>query len=278
MGMYEFNRAADLVEKIADDLHNIARQSFDAAAARRDAERRMSHMIDTSRTTPQTNQMLNAEVARVQKESESALERQAFALVQQLPSAEEELSRTFEEVRPKRDISTTTAIMLSQERWEAAKAIIESGRSIETALEVADMASVLAIEAFAPDYLFAESRRSTLGNPGIDIADIKRSVDLQVRARIIELADGAAAEVMAKAHRANGFVEVAWEWANHLERRFQGRANDAMGTAVTVAYIRRDYGIDKTPRQERDEKQKALGDAASSKLRRVEHWAQRVGA
>ncbi|MGB3375054.1 MAG: hypothetical protein WBA87_07945 [Microbacterium sp.] len=277
MTLFQFNRAAELVESIADDLRDIARQSFDAVTARREAERRFDHMIDRTRPyTSEIQRILDTEVTRSQKESETALQNQAFALVQQLPDAEAELSRTFEEIRPRRDTSTQVAVSLSQERWAAAKEILDSGRPLASAIAVADLDGLLAIEAFAPEHLFAESTRGTLEAPGGDFKQIKRSVELNVRARLPELVDASTAEVLKKAHRANGFVEIAWEWAEHLNRRFSGFATDAMGASVAITYIRREYGIDQTPQQVRDARNADVSTEASRSLRRVEAWAKRV--
>lgn len=276
MSLFAFNRAAERVEQIADELRDIARARFDGRAARLTAEQRFSHIIDPSRPfTSEVNRLLDGDVRNAEGEFEAALEKRAFALVQELPEAEATLSKTFEEVRPRRDTSTSTAVMLSQERWESSKSLLKSGRSIDEAISIADLSGVLAIEAFAPGYLYAESTRGSLESPGGDLEQITRSIRVKVHARLAELADEATSEILRKVHRANGFTEIAWEYASHLNRRFTGSPADAMGTSVTVTYLRREYGIDKTPKQERAEQNAAASSETSRSLRRVEIWAQR---
>lgn len=268
MSLFAFNRATERVEQIADELRGIARQTPSPGDTEREARRRLAHLLFGN---SQDAQLVAAEMRKIAQEEEDVLERRAIGLVQELPEAERVLATTFDEQRPKRDVGSATAVMLSQERWAATKTLLDSGRSIDEAISIADLETVYAIEAFAVDYLFAQARRDTG-----DRNAIKKAVDIKVRARLTEIATPAVADILAKAHRAQGFADIAWEYAKHLNARFSGAPTSAMATGVAVSYIRRDYGIDKTPQQERSERNVQASTEESRKFKLVSRWAQRA--
>lgn len=272
---YFYNRATERIEQIANLLAEITRTTFDAGAAQRDAEQRFSHMIDRNRRTPEVNRMLAGEVQRVRQESEKALEARAIVLAGEIPSAENTIKATFEAIRPQRDVSTPAAVLLSQERWAATRELLESGRGLAQILKTADVATVLAIEAFAPEYLYAKSPRDRLETPGTELEQVKKSVTRQVHKRLSEIAPEPDREALAKAHRAHAFTEIAWTYAEHLQRRFGGGPSSPLEVGVTVHYIRQEYELDASPAQERSQTNAAASTEANRRLNRLERWGER---
>ncbi|WP_341933752.1 hypothetical protein MRBLWO14_002821 [Microbacterium sp. LWO14-1.2] len=273
--LYYFNRATERIEQIANELGEITRTTFNAGAAQRDAEQRFSHMIDRTRRTPEADRMLAIEVQRVRQESEKALEARAIALAGEIPVAENTIKATFDAIRPKRDVSTPAAILLSQERWAAARALLESGRGLTQILETSDIATVLAIEAFAPEYLYAKSPRDRLETPGTELDQVKTSVARQVHKRLSEIAPEPDRVALAKAYRAHAYTDIAWAYAEHLQRRFGGGSASVLEVGVAVHYIRQEYGLDASPAQERRRGNAAASTEASRRLNRLERWGER---
>ncbi|MGB3733148.1 hypothetical protein, partial [Microbacterium sp.] len=62
MSLFEFNRAAERVEQIADELRDISRQTFNQLDAERDARNRLSHVLFNGGNNSQDQRIISAEV------------------------------------------------------------------------------------------------------------------------------------------------------------------------------------------------------------------------
>lgn len=269
---YHMTQAATRIEAIAGMLGGFVRTGFDEAGFRKRAEDQLRHLRGNYGFDAAVKQLVDGQrsEARLKQESE------ALSLVGELGPLMATITAQFELRRPRRDVSTQQAIMLSQERWEQAKELLDGGRSQAEVIGTADLDTLLAIEHFLPGWLRLHSDRRTENpfDPQANVDRIDEEVRKAIEARLVVVAPAHVASGLQTIRRAQGFEQIAWAYADHLRNLYGGTPTNVMAVGVAVTYLRREYGIDPNPADARRAANSALSSAESAKVGRIDRWSQ----
>jgi hypothetical protein len=276
VALMPLNAAAKRIEAIADRLSQIARTTFPVGQAQIAAEAKFDYLSAGVNARDGSFYRIVAHEVETQRAAfDDKLEQEATSLVNELPNQFALVRAKYEELRPRRDVSTPAAVMLSQERWAAQVALLNAGRYLPELIKQADAHTLFAIEAFAPEWQRAQSSKRS--ESAEEIAAAEKAITVAVDARLAELSPPELRAMLRTVQRATGFHEVAWTFAQHLARRFGDFANaNPMEASIAVAYIRREYGIDPNPSEVLAASNEVASREASSKFRVAQQWAARV--
>lgn len=245
--------AVDKLEQIATRLGELAKTPFDAPAAVRAAEAAHDHMRDGTDRPAHFQAPVDAFVRNEQRKHFQVVEAEGVMLIGEIAGAYDIARAASDAVRPRRDSSTSTAILLSQEHWNAVKPLLDAGRSLhEIVNSTSDIDRLLAVEAFAPDYYQAKQTdpHATPDTIAREFELNRANVRSRVEARLAQIAPADVREGLELGRHADGWRRVAFIWADFLNRVSQGRNDaDILGYSIAVTDALQEYGLAATPRQ-----------------------------
>jgi len=141
------------------------------------------------------------------------------------------------ETRPK-VANDPAALIRSQQKWDQARTMLESGTAMENILRNADLDTVLAIEEFGPSWIASRTRkdvgifRDFDADPAAATGRFRDEIDR----RLVHISDPDTAAAISALRVGEAQAQAASEWLDHTEARIDGRGGSDMEVAIRARY------------------------------------------
>jgi len=142
------------------------------------------------------------------------------------------------ETRPKIAKNDGAALIRSQQKWDQARTMLESGTAMENILRNADLDTVLAIEEFGPSWIASRTRkdvgifRDFDADPTAATGRFRDEIDR----RLVHISDPDTAAAITALRVGEAQAQAAAEWLDHTEARIDGRGGSDMEVAIRAQY------------------------------------------
>lgn len=141
------------------------------------------------------------------------------------------------ETRP-RVANDPAALIRSQQKWDQARTMLESGTAMENILRNADLDTVLAIEEFGPSWIASRTRkdvgifRDFDADPTAATGRFRDEIDR----RLVHISDPDTAAAITALRVGEAQAQAAAEWLDHTEARIDGREVSDLDVAIRSEY------------------------------------------
>lgn len=271
--LYHIRRAATVVETSANRLGELARGNPDAARVRAEAAAAFAYLReDGGGDSDSFTMSVGRTVDEAQRIWRERAEAEGTTLVERIVENSAFVRGAAEAARPHRDVSNPAAVLLTQERWGAVRERLDAGRDLRSIVASADIATLVAVETFAPDWIDA-----TRTVPR-DLGDVHRAdADAEIRAenirtmideRLAVIGDDHLRTVLQLDRRSAAFRQIGLTWAKVLTRIVSGTVGggEDLDAAIAVTMLRQEAGIDPTPAERNATANGSLSAAASAEF------------